>query len=153
MFTQLRYGLIVAVGAATLLCASAADATADDASRSNAWGQFMQTMNPVNWRLPALPQFRSILPKSEENARIRKKGDSLIDEVSKTASGSWQRTKDALNPQRFAPNVFTASAKTASRPEPPKRKTGFFRSLFPAPETAPAPKDPADFLNQPRVQP
>jgi len=153
MFTQMRHGLIVAVGVAVLMFTTATGARGEESNATTPFGQFMQRMNPANWRMPTLPTFRSVLPKTEEKARIRKKSDGLVDEVGKTAQNSWQRTKDALSPQRFAPNFFTASAKSPARTTPTKQRPGFFQSLFSAPEAPLPPKDPSGFLNQPRVQP
>jgi hypothetical protein len=78
----------------------------------------------------------------------------LVDEVGKTASGSWSRTKQALNPQRFYPtNFFPASARTPSTPEPTGQQPGFFGWLFSPP--VPDVEDPttSGFLKQQRPSP
>lgn len=153
MVTRRRYPTLVAFGFVGVLLMGPAAVGAQDASATTPFGQWVHNLNPVNWRMPKFPTFRSLLPRQEEQARIRKKQEGLVEEVSKTASGSWQRTKEALNPQRFAPSkLFPASAKTPSTP-PDQQRPGFFQSLFGASAPPPGPKDPAGFLKQPRINP
>ena len=113
-------------------------------------------LNPMNWRMPQwkMPNFRAMLPGQDEKARIKKKKDSLLDEVTKTASNSWSRTKAALNPQKLNPvNFFPASARTPAPSRQPESKPGFFRSLFAPPPPDNDPATVTDFLRQPRPNP
>jgi hypothetical protein len=117
--------------------------------------QIAHGLNPANWRMPQwkMPDFRSWLPGNDEKARIKKKKDGLVDEVSATASNSWNKTKRALNPQKLNPvNFFPASSRTPSARKVEESKPGFFRSLL-APQPPPPTKSPTvtDFLRQPRV--
>jgi hypothetical protein len=118
--------------------------------------QIASGLNPLNWRMPQwkMPNFRRLLPGNEEKARIKNKKDGLFDEVGKTASNSWNKTKTALDPQKLNPaNFFTASARTPSAPKA-KEKPGFFRSLFaPEPEVEKSNATVTDFLRQSRPGP
>ena len=87
------------------------------------FGQMVSNLNPANWKMPKMPTFQGLMPQNEEKARIKKKKEGLVDEVSKTASSGWTRTKAALNPQKLNPTkFFTASAKSSSPPAPTSKK-------------------------------
>ena len=120
-------------------------------------GQMAAGLNPMNWRMPQwkMPNFRQMLPGADEKARIKKKKEGLFDEVTKTASNSWMKTKEMLNPQKLNPVRFMpASSRTPSPGNAQESKPGFFRSLWsPAP---PVERDNAtvtDFLRQSRPSP
>ena len=121
-------------------------AAADQVAPKTPFGQMMSNLNPANWKLPSLQR---MMPQAQEKARLKKKKDGLVSEVGKTASNSWNRTKDALNPQRF----FTASARTPANTAPEEKKPGFFQSLF----SPSIPKDEnatmSSFLKQDRPTP
>lgn len=149
-----------AIGAAALtlfLFADLTTASAQTEVEPSPIGQMASGLNPMNWRMPQwkMPNFRQLLPGNDEKARIVKKKDGLFDEVGKTASNSWNKTKNALNPQNLNPVKFLpASARTPAPSPQQESKPGFFRSLFaPAP---PAKDDSAtvtDFLSQSRPSP
>lgn len=149
----------VAVGAAALAMVMFADlskASADEVIAPSPASQFASKLNPANWKMPKfkMPNFKALLPTNDEQARIKKKKDGLFDEVGKTASNSWGKTKEALNPQNLNPaKFFPASARTPSTKEvTEEKKPGFFRSLF-----SPPPQDESetvtDFLRQSRPSP
>ena len=107
-------------------------------------------LNPANWKMP---DFKSILPGQDEKTRIKKKKDGLMTEMTTTASNSWTKTKEVLDPQKLNPaRMFSASNKTNSTREEPA-KPGFFRSLF-TPDP-PEKKDltVTDFLGRSRPTP
>src|SRR6056297_2956780 len=107
-----------------------ADARADEFVPPSPVSRLAHGLNPANWSLPKLPDLRTLLPGSQEKARIKKKKNSLVEEVSKTASASWQRTRQALDPQKLIPmRMFPASARTPSA-QPTAKEPGFFSSLF-----------------------
>lgn len=111
----------------------------------------VDTLNPTNWSLPPflkMPKFSGILPAKQDRMRITKKKDSLVDDVTQTASQSWQRTKQALSPQNLNPvKFFPASAKSESSSKPDDQP-GFFRSLFAPPPPPQRPNTVTDFLGQ-----
>ena len=75
----------------------------------------------------------------------------MIDDVSKTASDSWSRTKQALNPMRLAPSNLFAPREPAAPTA--AESPGFFSSLFqPAGHKQP-PKTVNDFLEQSKPNP
>ena len=85
-----------------------------------------QGLNPANWKMPQfnVPDFRSLLPGQQDKDRIIKKKDNLIDDVSKTASNSWQKTKTALNPMKLAPsNLFSGSPAEPQQADPQRIRT------------------------------
>jgi len=127
---------------------------ADQVVQPSPFGQMISNLNPANWKMPKMPSFRGLLPKAEEKKKIKKKKDGLVDEVSKTASRSWSRTKRALNPRKLNPaNFFTASSRSPSKPASGSKEPGFFRSLFaPYPPVA-TNKTTNGFLSQPRPKP
>jgi len=150
----------ITIGAAALTLFLFADhriAAADTVVEPSPIGQLVNGLNPMNWRMPQwkMPNFKQLLPGTDEQTRIKKKKDGLFDEVSKTASNSWNKTKQVLNPQKLNPiNYFPASARTPSPRKPVQTEPGFFRSLF-TPRAAPE-KDNStvtDFLRQSRPSP
>jgi hypothetical protein len=113
-------------------------------------------MNPLNWKMPEfkMPNFKSILPSKAEQAQVNEKKDGLFDQVGKTASSSWSKTKTALSPENLNPTrFFTTSSKSAVKPVPVKeKKPGFWSKLLsPWPEEEPEQTTVTDFLRQPRV--
>ena len=149
----------IAIGAALmlLLCADQSTAVAQTKTTDpTPIGQMAAGLNPMNWKMPEwkLPNFRELLPAQEEKARIKKKKDGLVDEVTQTASRSWNRTKRALDPQKLNPaNFFTASARMPSKTPPKKSEPGFFRSLFSPAPPADQNATVTDFLRQSRPSP
>ena len=127
------------------LCVEVSTARADEVIEASPMTQLVHGLNPMNWKMP---DFRQLLPGNDEKARIKKKKEGLMDEVTKTASNSWSKTKQALNPVKFLP----ASSRT---PSPASRQQaeqpGFFRSLFGAGKPAAQEKPTVtDFLRQER---
>jgi len=144
--------MIIGAALTLLLFADLSTATAQTKTTDpTPIGRMVSGLNPMNWQMP---NFRDMLPAQEEKARIKKKKDGLFDEVTQTASRSWNRTKQVLNPQKLNPvNFFPASARTPSSKQTKKAEPGFFRSLFTAAEE---PNDNAtvtDFLRQSRPSP
>jgi hypothetical protein len=138
-----------------LLLADLSVATADDVLEPTPMQQFAHGLNPLNWRMPQwkMPDFRQLLPGNDEKTRIKKKKDGLVDEVTKTASNSWQKTKQAtakLNPVNFLPASSRTPSSSTSRNE---EKPGFFRSLFTPPPPEPNDTTVTDFLRQSRPGP
>ena len=150
----------IAIGAAALTIVMFADlskASADTVVEPSPVGQMASALNPMNWKMPKfkLPNFRALLPSNDEQTRIKKKKDGLFDEVGKTASNSWGKTKQALNPQNLNPaKFFPASARMPSAKEVKEdNKPGFFRSLFSSPEKEESNATVTDFLGQARPTP
>lgn len=145
MVTNLTRAALVVVAFA--LCSSAA--SADEVIRPSPVARAASTLNPTNWRMPQflkMPKFSGIFPAKEEKARIRKKKDSFVDEVSQTASRSWQRTKETLSPKNLNPIRFMPAS--AKKPSKSNDEPGFFGSLF-APPTQPKNAETVnDFLGQ-----
>jgi hypothetical protein len=146
----------ITVGAAALslfLLADLPAGIADTTVEPSPIGQMARGLNPANWRMPqwTMPNFRELLQGNDEKARIKKKKDGLFDEVTKTASNSWSKTKQTFNPQKLSPaNFFPASARTPSARKQ-KEKPGFFRSLLtPQPPVQEKNSTVTDFLRQPR---
>ena len=112
----------------------------------------MGPLNPANWKMPSfkMPSFQGLMPGNDEKARIKKKKDGLFQEVTKTATNSWTKTKEVFNPAKLNPtNFFTASSRTPAKEKSP----GFFSSLF---SPAPQPRQTGsvtDFLSQDRPNP
>ena len=101
-----------------------------------------------------MPNFKNLLPSKTEQAAINEKKDGLFDQVGKTASNSWSKTKTALSPKNLNPaRFFTTSSKSAVQRSPVKeKKSGFWSKLLrPWPEKEPEQKTVTDFLRQPRV--
>jgi hypothetical protein len=144
----------MAIGAALTLLLFVDLSTANAQTKSTdptPIGRMVSGLNPMNWKLP---NFREMLPAQEEKARIKKKKDGLFDEVTQTASRSWNRTKAVLNPQKLNPiNFFPASARTPSSKQTQKAEPGFFRSLFTPAEPPADNSTVTDFLRQSRPSP
>ena len=161
MNTTARQTAIGAAAVVLFLCTDLQSATAQAEMGPSPIQQMAGALNPMNWRLPQwnpqwkMPSFRAMLPGNDEKARIRKKKDGLFDEVTKTASNSWNKTKQALNPQKLNPIRFMpASARTPAPQRQPESKPGFFRSLFtPAPPPREDNTTVTDFLRQSRPSP
>ncbi len=131
----------------------ASSTTADEVLEPSPIARMAHGLNPANWQMPKwkMPQMRSLLPGNDEKARIKKKKDGFFDEVSKTASNSWSKTKAAFSPDNFTPmRMFPASTRTPAKADTePKR--GFFQSLFsPWPEEPEPKQTPNQWLGQPR---
>ena len=138
-------GLLV-LGMTLCLWTGSQQISAQEPVGPTTWGQFFSTLNPMNWKMP---NFRSMLPQTEEKARIKKKRESLVEEMGKTASSSWTRTRNALSPSNF----FTTSAKSPAQTTPPNDKPGFFRSLFAPPVPPDENETVSGFLKQSRPTP
>ena len=114
-------------------------------------GQFFSNLNPANWRMPKMPTFRSLMPNNDERTAIRKKKDGLFGEVGKTASNTWNRTREALSPQKLNPVRFMpASARKPSDVARQQQKPGVLGSLFAPPPEPEKPQSVPDWMNQPR---
>ena len=154
MYSIGRPATLVTLAFSLILLSGTAQIRADEVTPASPFGQMASKLNPANWKMPKMPNFQGLLPQAEEKARVTKKKDSLVDEVGKTASSSWDRTKEALNPQKLNPaNFFTASSRTPGNAAPTEKKPGFFQSLF-------SPFVPADenetmsgWIGQPRPTP
>ena len=143
--------LVVAMAAES---AHAQEATLTDQPTTGTFGQtpigrVVSGLNPANWKMPKMPTFQQVMPGEAEKTRIKQKKNSLVTEVSETASKSWSKTKEVLNPKRLLPsNLFGQRPQT---PTPPKqvKQVGFFESLLRPmpPETQPGPSV-NDFLKQ-----
>lgn len=132
-----------------------APASADTLVEPSPMARMVSGMNPANWTMPEwkMPNFRSILPGQDEKTRIKKKKDGLFSEVSTTASNSWTKTKQVLNPQKLNPaRMFTTGAKTPAVKSQPA-KPGFFRSLFTPDPPDKEVKSVSDWMRQSRPQP
>ncbi len=152
--TRIAAGVI-----AILLASNLSDAHAQSTasgSTTPTMGQFFSNLNPMNWQMPQMkmPDFRSMLPGQEEKTRIIQKKDGLMNDVKTTASNSWQKTKEVLDPKKLNPmNLFPASPTptTTSGTQQP----GFFSSLFaPGKPVQQEPQEIAtvgDFLAQPKL--
>ena len=144
--TTRTIALCLAVSLGTI---ATSQASADSPVEPTPLSRMAQGLNPANWKMPKfnVPSFKSILPGQDDKQRIVKKKDNLVDDVSKTASNSWQKTKQALNPMNLAPsNLFGGGKPAAEQAEP--QQPGFFSSLF-MPASARTPSKPAtanDFL-------
>ncbi|MEM8666407.1 MAG: hypothetical protein AAGG48_02755 [Planctomycetota bacterium] len=127
---------------------------ADELIKPSPAARLARGLNPTNWQMPKwkLPDVRSLLPNNDEKARIKKKKDGFFDEVGKTASNSWNKTKAAFQPENLSPmRMFPASARTPSQTTESKR--GFWKSLLsPWPEEPEPSSDINQWFNQPRPQ-
>lgn len=152
-----RLNSVVGLTAALLLAwtLNQTPATADTVIGPSPMSRLVSGMNPANWTMPQwkMPDFKSIIPGQDEKTRIKKKKDGLFTEVKTSASNSWTKTKEVLDPQKLNPaRMFPAAARTpANRAE--SDKPGFFGSLF-----APEPPEKGvstvtDFLRQDRPTP
>ena len=141
-----RPASLLALGISLCLWSGAQQLSAEEAVQPTTFGQFFNSLNPANWKMP---NFRSLLPQTEEKARIKKKREGLVEEVGKTASSSWTRTRDALNPAKF----FTTSAKSPAQSTPPSDEPGFLQSLFAPPVPPDENETVSGFLKQSRPSP
>ena len=156
MKTPVRY---VAISIATLslvMFTSLDNVRAAEPEESSGFAQAASVMNPLNWKIPQLkmPNFKGLLPSKAEQTEINEKKDGLFDQVGKTASNSWSKTKTALSPKNLNPvRFFTTSSKSAVKTTPVKdKKPGFWGKLLsPWPEEEPEQTTVTDFLRQPRV--
>lgn len=157
MYSFGRPATLLALTFSLCLSTGSEQICADEVKPASPFGQMVTILNPANWKMPKMPTFQGLVPQAEEKARITKKKDSLVDEVGKTASSSWNRTKEALNPQKLNPaNFFTASARTPVKTAPVEKKPGFFQSLF-SPFSPAVPEDENETMSgwiaQPRPTP
>lgn len=127
---------------------NAGDSTTTPTAPS-AMGDFLRGLNPANWKMPS---FGALLPGEDEQDRIVEKKDSLFTEVRKSASNSWQRTKNAFAPITKLNPVPAMMASDRKPVESPKaKKPGFFKSLFSLPKANDGPATTTtDFLRQDR---
>lgn len=156
MKTPVRFVAIAVASLALVMFTSSGIVSADTPEEPSGFGQAVSVMNPLNWKMPQLkmPNFKSILPSKAEQDEINEKKDGLFDQVGKTASNSWSKTKNALSPKNLNPaRFFTTSSKTSVKTVPVKeKKPGFWsRLLSPWPEEEPEQTTVTDFLRQPRV--
>ncbi len=158
MNTPAKYVAIVIASLSMVMFADLAKVNADEGEASSGLGRVANTMNPLNWKMPKfkMPNFKRLLPSKTEQTEIKEKKDGLFDEVGKTASNSWTKTKNALNPKNMNPAKFftTSSRKSATREVKKDKEPGFWRSLLnPWPEEQPQESTVSDFLRQPRISP
>ena len=156
MKTPVRYVAIAIASLSLVMFTSLGNVSADTPEESSGFGKAASAMNPLNWKMPQLkmPNFKSLLPSKAEQTEINEKKDGLFDQVGKTASNSWSKTKTALSPKNLNPaRFFTASSKSAVKTTPVKeKKPGFWSKLLsPWPEEEPEQTTVTDFLRQPRV--
>ncbi|MGB7345399.1 MAG: hypothetical protein WBD20_14380 [Pirellulaceae bacterium] len=103
-------------------------ATADEYQPVTPVGRMMQGLNPANWKMPTMKTF---LPGQADKDRIIKRKDGLVTDVKDTASRSWTKTKETLNPMRLIPtSLFTPMEQQAAPASEPVQKAGFFSSMF-----------------------
>ena len=158
MNTPAKYVAIAIASLSMVMFADLAKVNADTGEASSGLGQVANAMNPLNWRRPKfkMPNFKSLLPNKTEQTEVKKKKDGLFDEVGKTASNSWTKTKNALNPKNMNPTrFFTTSSRTPAKKQVKKDKEpGFWSSLLnPWPEEQRQESTVSDFLRQPRISP
>ena len=147
-----RLNSVVGLTAALLLAwtLEQTPASADTVIGPSPMARLVNGLNPANWKMP---DFRSILPGQDEKTRIKKKKDGLMSEVTTTASNSWTKTKEVLDPQKLNPaRMFPASNRTNSKNEEPA-KPGFFRSLFTPEPPKKEVSTVSDFIGQSRPSP
>ncbi|TWT78996.1 hypothetical protein CA13_03930 [Planctomycetes bacterium CA13] len=113
-------------------------------------GQFFSGLNPVNWKMPS---FKSMLPGQEDKARIVKKKDGLVSDVTQTAAKSWEKTKEIFNPARLSPANLFAAKEPAAAPATTSQSPSFFGSLFGPRQDEDTERiaTVSDFLAQPKV--
>ena len=156
MKTPVRYVAIAIASLSLVMFTNLGTVSADAPDESAGFGKAARAMNPLNWKMPQIkmPNFKSLLPSKAEQAQINEKKDGLFDQVGKTASNSWSKTKTALSPKNLNPaRFFTTSSKSAVKRTPVKeKKPGFWSKLLsPWPEEEPEQTTVTDFLRQPRV--
>ncbi len=138
---------LLAISISLCLLAGNSRSFADEAIQLSPFQRMVRGLNPANWKVPG---WNALLPQNEEKARIKKKKDGLVEEVSKTASTSWNRTKQALNPVKF----FTASSRSATPPtDAEAKRSGFFQWLFTPSPPPDEDSSVSDFLKQSRPSP
>ncbi len=129
--------------AVTFACQSAPaqQATFSDQETPGTFGQtpvgrVVSGLNPMNWKMPQMPKFGQMLPTKAEKTRINDRKDGLMAEVKQTATRSWTKTKDVLNPKRLLPsNMFGTGPQPQQTASKKTETPGFFGSLFtPEPE-------------------
>lgn len=163
MIRPVRYVAIAIASLSLVVFTNLSVVKAETPEEASAFSKATAAMNPMNWKMPEvkmpkwkMPNFRSILPTKKEQEQINEKKDGLFDQVGKTASNSWSKTKTALSPSNLNPaRFFTTSSKSAVETVPAKDKEpGFWsRLLSPWPEEEPQQTTVTDFLRQPRVGP
>jgi hypothetical protein len=142
----------IAVSFTLALFTGLSTASADETIEPSTMAKVTRSLNPVNWKLPKwkMPKFTRLLPGGEKKAPVKEKKnrDGLINGVTKTASSSWNKTKQAFDAKKLNPiNYLPVSAKSAAKEKQEKSKPGFFRSLFRSKDTEPPmAATPADFL-------
>lgn len=156
MKTPVRPVAIVIASLALVIYTSSGIVSADTPEEPSGFAQAASAMNPLNWKMPQLkmPNFKSLLPSKAEKDAINEKKDGLFDQVGKTASNSWSKTKTALSPKNLNPaRFFTTSSKSSVKTTPVnEKKPGFWSKLLsPWPEEEPEQTTVTDFLRQPRV--
>ncbi|SMP53492.1 hypothetical protein SAMN06265222_104121 [Neorhodopirellula lusitana] len=125
-------------------------ASAQD-SQPSGFGAVFQKLNPANWKAPSF-QMPSFLVPQEDKTRIVERKDGLVADIKGTASRSWTRTRETLNPARLNPmNLFAGTGDTAGTATG-ESKPGFFSSLLSPPATEPAERVASvnEFLGQER---
>ena len=135
--------------------------SADSPVTEGPFTRMAKGLNPANWTMPefelpkfnapSMPSFKTMLPGQEEKRRIVKKKNGLVDEVSQTASNSWNRTKDAFNPMKMA--SWRPFGGNEAPPKPESKSPGFFSSLFQAAPPEAKPTTVTDFLGQSKPNP
>ena len=105
MKTPVRYVAIAIASLSLVMFTNLDNVNADTPEESSGFGQAASAMNPLNWKMPELkmPNFKSLLPSKAEQTQIDEKKDGLFDQVGKTASNSWTKTKTALSPKNLNP--------------------------------------------------
>ncbi|GAA4470089.1 hypothetical protein [Novipirellula rosea] len=140
--TKIAVSVIALVLAFNINTAKAQSPSSD--SSMPTMGEFMSGLNPMNWKMP---NFKSLLPGQDETARIKQKKEGLVSEVTQSASRSWQRTKEVLDPRRLMPAPSTT---------PKDDSPGFFASMFGGAKSAEEIEAErvatvSDFLAQPKL--
>lgn len=151
-----RFVAIAIASLSLVMFTSSGNLSAETPEESSGFGKAASAMNPLNWKMPQIkmPNFKSLLPSRAERTKTNEMKDGLFDQVGKTASNSWSKTKTALNPRNLNPvKFFTTSSKSAVKKTPVKeKKPGFWSKLLsPWPEEEPEQTTVTDFLRQPRV--
>ena len=126
-----RTGFVVFAAGAAIIAATFTTggiAVAQEAEPATPFGQMVNNLNPVNWKMP---NFRGLLPGQDETKRIKTRKDGLVSEVKQSASNTWTKTKEVFNPQKLNPANYFSTASTRIDKEPVgETKPSFFSSLF-----------------------
>ena len=112
-------------------------------------GRVVHGLNPMNWKMPKVPTFQQVMPSKEDKTRITKKKNNLMTDMKQTASKSWNKTKDVLNPKRLLPTNLFAAKPEATQPQRDVKQVGFFESLL-RPQPPQKTDSVNDFLKQKR---